>query len=131
MPVTAHHCVVGGEDTTLSPNSYSSSYSFSCTVPNTWVAGDTYQIGNDADGMYVVAINNVKVLASTPSQISQPITVTMANGAPSATVTITGGNPSPSTFSADGTQHTISQSIPTQASHYPSQTAATPETASA
>jgi hypothetical protein len=48
-----------------------------------------------------------EVTGTYATRINQPITLTMANGAPSATVTITGGNPSLSTFQADGTEHAI------------------------
>jgi hypothetical protein len=63
------------------------------TVSFSWGSGCSWGIIADA----VKCINRV----------SQPITVTMSNSAPSATVTINGGNPSPSTFTADGSSHTI------------------------
>ena len=42
-----------------------------------------------------------------PTRITQPIAVEFENSAAQATVTITGGNPSPSTFPADGSVHNI------------------------
>ena len=63
----------------------------------------TVSLGAQADAM-VAGSKSVIVSGLT---VSQPITVTMANGAPSAMVTINGGNPSPSSFAADGTQHII------------------------
>ena len=47
------------------------------------------------------------LLTFTVNTVVQPITVTLSNSAPSATVTINGGYPSPATFAADGNPHTI------------------------
>ena len=56
----------------------------------------SYSLGSSSSnwGMVVDAVEE--------AQVTQPITVTMSDSAPSATVTITGGNPSPSTFPANG-----------------------------
>jgi hypothetical protein len=45
--------------------------------------------------------------AFTVNVVVQPITVTLSNSAPSATVTVNGGYPSPATFAADGNSHSI------------------------
>jgi hypothetical protein len=51
--------------------------------------------GNTASGSFNV------------TSVIQPITVTMTNSAPVANVTVTGGNPSPASFLADGREHSI------------------------
>jgi hypothetical protein len=90
----------------IGPLSWTIPSTFDAGLPGTPVTPGNYLIGIWDDSM-LIAEPYVNVIIGS-SQVSQPITVTMANGAPSTTVTVNGGNPSPSTFSADGAQHTIS-----------------------
>lgn len=70
-----------------------------------WVS--TSGLGTSGQSGSLTVTSSGTVTGTYGNRVSKPITVTMANSAPSATVTVLGGNPSPSTFAADGTPHTI------------------------
>jgi hypothetical protein len=85
---------------TTSTNSSGSFTGANFTVPTSTAGGNQTIVINDANSNPANATYTVNTLV-------QLITVTMSNSAPSATVTVNGGYPSPSTFLADGTQHSI------------------------
>ncbi len=74
------------------------------TVP-TWVS--TWAIGSVQTVVITDAAANSGLNTFTVNTVTQSITVIMSNSAPSATVTINGGSPTPNIFAADGTSHSI------------------------
>ena len=89
---------------TTSTNSSGAFTGATFTVP-TWVS--TWAIGSVQTVIITDAAANSGSNAFTVNTVTQSITVTMSNSAPSATVTINGGNPTPNTLAADGTSHSI------------------------
>jgi hypothetical protein len=85
---------------TTSTNSSGSFTGATFSVPTSTAGGAQNVVITDAGANSANATFTVNTLY-------QLITVTMSNSAPSATVTVNGGYPSPSTFAADGSQHNI------------------------
>ena len=92
---------LGGIITTDSSGSFTGA---TFTVPS-WVS--TWTSGSVQTVTITDAVSNSGSATYTVNTISQTITVVMTNSAPSATVTVNGGNPNPNTFASDGNPHTI------------------------
>jgi len=89
---------------TTSTNSSGSFTGANFTVPTwapTWATGSVQMV------IITDATSNSSSNTYTVNTVSQSITVTMSNSAPSTTVIVNGGNPNPNTFAADGSSHTI------------------------
>lgn len=92
-----------GTTQTTSPSTVTSlsSGAFSCTfvIPGSSASSHTVSASD--------ASSNTATAQFAVNQVIQPITVTLTNSAPSATVTLNGFNPSPTTFPADGNSYSI------------------------
>ena len=74
------------------------------TVPNwasTWAQGNVQTINVTDAATHTIGTT------FTVNTVSQLITVTLSNSAPSASVKVNGGNPTPNTFAADGSSHSV------------------------
>ena len=92
---------IGGSITTDSSGSFTGA---TFTVP-TWASN--WATGNVQTITFTDVASNSGSSTYTVNTVSQIVTVAIGNSAPSATVTVTGGNPSPNTFAADGNAHSM------------------------
>ena len=91
----------GGTTTTDSTGSFTGA---TFTVPNwasTWAQGSVQTVN------FTDAATHTSGTIFTVNTVSQSITVTLSNSAPSASLTVNGGNPNPNTFAADGNSHSV------------------------
>lgn len=86
------------------PNYLSSVYDAACTPSSTQI----YCVGGqNSSGTNLNLVGYTNLSGTT---VTQPITCTMSNSAPQATLTLSGGSPSPSTVLCDGLSHNITVS---------------------